>query len=1238
MSIIKRILTFFTLLWLFAALSCGGRGGDGNGGPEPTPTPPETPQNFTALPSPGQVTLSWDSIPGVTYELFHATTPGIDVGDVNVMKISPVTTPYVHTGLTNDVAYYYLLRAVNSAGAGVPTAEISAAPVPSAPPAAPQNFMAAASSGQITLSWDSIPGVTYELFHATTPGIDVDDVNVMRISPVTSPYVHTGLTNNTTYYYLLRAVNSFGAGVPTAEISEAPDPDAPPAAPQNFMAAASPGQITLSWDSIPGVTYELFHATTPGIDVDDVNVMRISPVTSPYVHTGLTNNTTYYYLLRAVNSFGAGVPTAEISAVPDPDTPPAAPQNFMASASSGQITLSWDSIPGVTYELFHATTPGIDVGGVNVMRISPVTSPYVHTGLTNDVRYYYRLRAMNSFGSSIPTAEVSAIPQVPKISAGGQHTCTVMYGAAMCWGEGGGQLGNNAYLDAYTPQQVYGLTVGVTKLSAGVAHTCAVVHGRALCWGEGEDGRLGHNEMGDEEADKSRPTQVYGLTVGVTDISAGLKHTCAVMNGAALCWGEGGNGRLGHDRDDPNETRVIPTHVADLTSQVTQISAGSEHTCAVMNGGVQCWGKGADGRLGHDRGDPEESRVIPTHVADLTSQVTQISAGSEHTCAVMDGGAQCWGKGADGRLGHDRDDPNETRVIPTHVADLTSQVTQISAGYEHTCAVARGRAFCWGSDSSGQLGNDAASDAVVPEQVLGLTVGVAQISAGGVSSGSHTCALVNGRAECWGEGGNGQLGNNTAEDSQAPVSVTTRITTPPPTPQNFMARVSSGQVTLTWAQQAGVTYDLFHSTDAGFEPESGAKISGVASPYPHTGLTNGTTYYYRLRAHNSVGASVPTGEVSATPRPPKIAVALRTSGGGSGGGHACAVVDGGAKCWGNGANGELGNSRRGFSEFADTPQDVSTLTSGVTDITAGGAHTCAVVNGAAKCWGEGINGELGNGTLAFATTPQDVSTLTSGVTDIAVGGNHTCAVANGAAWCWGFGGSGRLGHNRSDQNETRTTPTQVYGLTIGVTQISAGGAHTCAVVNGGAKCWGDGRDGRLGHNETADVHAAKPAPTQVYGLTTGVTHISAGDKHTCAVVNGGAKCWGLSTDGRLGNNETRNVPQPAPTQVYGLTTGVTQISAGGSHSCAVVNGRAVCWGNGANGRLGHNETADVNAAKPAPTQVYGLTSGVTDIAAGNEHSCAVVNDLIVCWGRGAKGRLGNDDTMDSPKPVSVSGL
>jgi len=336
------------------------------------------------------------------------------------------------------------------------------------------------------------------------------------------------------------------------------------------------------------------------------------------------------------------------------------------------------------------------------------------------------------------------------------------------------------------------------------------------------------------------------------------------------------------------------------------------------------------------------------------------------------------------------------------------------------------------------------------------------------------------------------------------------------------------------------------------------------------------------------------------------------------------VVNGGVQCWGDNAYGELGSNS---STTSLVPVDVEGLTSGVTAIAAGGEHTCAIVNGGAQCWGDNLNGELGNNSSTTdSSVPVDVEGLTSGVTAIAAGDYQTCAVVNGGVQCWGDNSEGELGNNFLSTTNS-LVPVDVEGLTSGVTAIAAGYGHTCAVVNGRAQCWGDNGNGELGNNFAAN----SLVPVDVEGLTSGVTAIAAGGEHTCAIVNGGGQCWGLNVYGQLGNNST-TTGSLVPVDVEGLTSGVTAIAAGYYHTCAVVNGGAQCWGDNLSGQLGNNSSTTYSLV---PVDVEGLTSGVTAIAAGYGHTCAIVNGGAWCWGYNVNGELGNNSTTGSLVAVQV---
>jgi alpha-tubulin suppressor-like RCC1 family protein len=275
---------------------------------------------------------------------------------------------------------------------------------------------------------------------------------------------------------------------------------------------------------------------------------------------------------------------------------------------------------------------------------------------------------------------------------------------------------------------------------------------------------------------------------------------------------------------------------------------------------------------------------------------------------------------------------------------------------------------------------------------------------------------------------------------------------------------------------------------------------------------------------------------------------------------------------------------------------------------------------------------------AAATADVPVSTAS-----IAAGSASTCALtAASGVVCWGDNMVSELGVDNGLASagpgdptlDMSMTPVKVTDLASGVKAIFGGPVSFCAITGSDrVKCWGDTIYGQI--NGDPNAHANTFTPWDV-GLSTDVATVGIGMYFDCAVTRTGrAKCWGLNSAGQLGTGGTDDAYSPADVLGIGPSLGIVGAVAG-YFACAVTAaGGAVCWGSNSRGQLGTTNSGD--AHKPAP--VSGLGSGVTAIATGNEHACALLGDgSVQCWGSNASGQLGDRTQTDHATPAPVKGL
>jgi hypothetical protein len=212
-SIRLQAIAYFTTLPI-VLLGCGSYGSGGNSGGT---TVPAAPTGLTATAGNAQVSLSWSASTGATlYYVKRATTSGGPYAQIS----SPAVTTYTDTGLSNGTKYFYVVSAYNSAGQSANSAEASATPTaPPTPPTAPVNLVATAGNAQVSLTWTASAGATsYHVKRSTTNGSGYTQI----AAPTLANYMDTGLTNGTTYYYVVTALNSAGESASSTETFATP--------------------------------------------------------------------------------------------------------------------------------------------------------------------------------------------------------------------------------------------------------------------------------------------------------------------------------------------------------------------------------------------------------------------------------------------------------------------------------------------------------------------------------------------------------------------------------------------------------------------------------------------------------------------------------------------------------------------------------------------------------------------------------------------------------------------------------------------------------------------------------------------------------------------------------------------------------------------------------------------------------------------------------------------------------
>ena len=378
---------------------------------------------------------------------------------------------------------------------------------------------------------------------------------------------------------------------------------------------------------------------------------------------------------------------------------------------------------------------------------------------------------------SEPALAVTAVAPLAfaQVSAGESHTCGVTSDNRMyCWGGGG--LGDGTTTRRLKPVPIGG-ALRFRQVSAGISYTCGVTTTyKAYCWGRNDDGTLGDGTR----TIRLTPVAVAGGRL-FRLVEAGVSHTCGVSypDNKAYCWGYGGEGALGQGAgavSGASTSSLIPIAVAGGRSW-RQVSPGgglSPHTCGVTTSNEPfCWGDNEFGKLG--TGDDSVARPARTSTPLRVyggRYFRQVDAGEFFSCGVTTGyKVFCWGNGRKGQLG---DGKQFLRYWPKVPVSSSLSFERVTTGGSYACAeTTTNRVYCWGVNTDGELGDGTTTMRLVPVAVAGGRF-FDQVSASLTyyPNGGHTCGRTStGAAYCWGSNSQGQLGDGTTTRRLAPVAV-----------------------------------------------------------------------------------------------------------------------------------------------------------------------------------------------------------------------------------------------------------------------------------------------------------------------------------------------------------------------------------------------------------------------------------------------------------------------------------
>jgi fibronectin type 3 domain-containing protein len=824
---------------------------------------PATPANLTAAGGNAQVSLSWTASSGaVSYDIYRSTTSG---GEGSTPFMTGVTaTTFTDTGLAAGTTYYYQITAVNAAGQSGKSTEASATTqVPL--PGAPANLAATGGNAQVSLSWTASTGAaSYDIYRSTTSGGEGSTPFKTGVTGTT--FTDTGLTNGTTYFYQVTAVNAAGQSSKSGEASATPQP-ALPGTPANLTATFGNAQVSLSWTASTGAaSYDIYRSTISGGEGSTPYKTGVTATT--FTDTGLTNGTTYYYEVTAANSAGQSGVSSEASATPQVPVP-GAPTNLTATSGNAQVILSWTASTGAaSYDIYRSTTSGGE--GSTPFMTGVTATTFTDTGLTNGTTYFYQVTAVDAAGQSSKSTEASATPLVGLpatptnlMAAGGNAQ------VSLGWSASNGAVSYDIYRSTTSGGE--GSTPFMTGVTATTFTDTGIAAGTTYYYQVTAVNAAGQSSKS-SEASATTQVALPGTPANPTATSGNAQVSLSwAASSGAVSYDIYRSTTSGGEGSTPFMTGVTATTFTD-----TGLAAGTTYFYQVTAVNVA-------GQSGKSTEASATTQVaLPGAPANLTATGGNAQVSLSWSASI---GAVSYDIYRSTTSGGEGSTPFMTGVTATTFTD-----TGLAAGTTYYYQVSAVNAA---GQSSKSTEASATTQVALPGAPASLTAtgGNAQVSLRWSASNGAVSYDIYRSTTSGGEGSTPFMTGVTAttfidtglaagttyyyqvsavnaagqSSKSTEASATTQVSLPA-TPANLTATGGNAQVSVSWgASNGAVSYDIYRSTTSGGEGSTPFKTGVTGTSFTDTGLTNGTTYFYQVTAVDAAGQSSKSAEASATP-------------------------------------------------------------------------------------------------------------------------------------------------------------------------------------------------------------------------------------------------------------------------------------------------------------------------------------------------------------------------------------